>query len=524
MQGYLSLVLHAHLPFVRHPEHEKFLEENWLFEAITETYVPLLQLLEGWQREGLNPRLTLGLTPTLCAMLQDPLLRQRYLRRLEDLIELAEKEVHRTRWEGAVHDLARFYLERFSGTRDFYLGRRGGLVEAFGAFQEQGRVEIITSAATHALLPLLTSHPPSVRGQILAARDQYRACFGREPRGIWLPECAYVPELEPVLRETNVRWFILESHGVLRASPRPRFGWFAPVFTPHGLAAFGRDPACARQVWSRQAGYPGDARYRDFYRDIGFDLDFDYLGPYLPSTGERGFTGIKYHRITGPSSQKQPYARQAALEAANCHAAHFLAARGAQVRTLAKAMDRPPLLVCPYDAELFGHWWYEGPEFLDAVVRGACANPQGLALITPEDYLARHPANQVAAPAASSWGEGGYWQVWLDEKNQWLRPHLHFAQQRMTELARRYRKPGPLQARALAQAARELLLAQASDWPFLLRAGTSSGYARKRATEHLLHFTALYDGLSQGQLDARRLAQIESRDNLFPDLDYRYWA
>ena len=524
MQGYLSLVLHAHLPFVRHPEHEKFLEENWLFEAITETYVPLLQLLGRWQQEGLNLRLTLTLTPTLCAMLQDRLLQERYVRHSEGLIELAEKETHRTRWEPAFHDLARFYLERFNRTREFYFACQGGLVGAFRAFQDQGRIEIITSTATHALLPLLAAHPPSVRAQILAARDHYRGCFGRDPRGIWLPECAYVQEVEPALLEANLRWFILDSHGLLRARPRPCFALFAPIFTPNGIAVFGRDLESARQVWSRQEGYPGDPRYRDFYRDAGFDLDFDYVKPHLPGVDKRGFTGIKYHRITGPGPHKEAYDRQAALQTADAHASHFLEARLAQIRPLAETMDRPPLLVCPYDAELFGHWWYEGPEFLDSLAHRACADPQGLALITPADYLGRHPANQVAAPAASSWGEGGYWQVWLNEKNQWLYPHLHFAQQRMTELARRFRQPGPLQARALRQAARELLLAQASDWPFILRTGSSPDYARKRPTEHLLRFTALYDQLSKGQLDQPWLAQIEWRDNLFPDIDYRYWT
>ena len=523
MQGYLSLVLHAHLPFVRHPEHEKSLEENWLFEAITETYVPLLQLLGRWRQEGLNPRLTLTLTPTLCAMLEDPLLQGRYVRHLEGLLELAEKETHRTKWEPAFHHLARFYRERFQRTRDFYLACQGRLVGAFRAFQDQGCLEIITSTATHALLPLLAQHPPSVRAQILAARDHYRSCFGRDPRGIWLPECAYVQEIEPALLEANLRWFILDSHGLLRARPRPCFALFAPIFTPNALAVFGRDLDSARQVWSRHEGYPGNPRYRDFYRDAGFDLDFDYVKPHLPTPDNRGFTGIKYYRITGPSPRKLPYDRQAALQMADAHAAHFLEARGAQLRPLAPFMDRPPLLVCPYDAELFGHWWYEGPEFLDSVVRRACAQPQGLALITPEDYLARHPANQVAAPAASSWGEGGGWQVWLNEKNQWLYPHLHFAQRRMTELARRFPRPGPWQARALKQAARELLLAQASDWPFLLRSETTPAYARKRPTGHLLRFTALYNQLSHGQLHQPWLAQIESRDNLFPDLDYRYW-
>jgi 1,4-alpha-glucan branching enzyme len=204
MPGYLALILHAHLPFVRHPEHDRFLEENWLFEAITETYVPLLQLLEGWRREGLNARLALTLTPTLCSMLQDPLMQARYERHLNELIGLAEKETLRTRWQGPFHELARFYHQRLTTTRVAYAARRRDLVSAFGQFQDSGQLEIITSAATHALLPLLTDHPPSLRAQVLVARDHYRSCFGRDPRGIWLPECAYAEPLEDVLQEANL--------------------------------------------------------------------------------------------------------------------------------------------------------------------------------------------------------------------------------------------------------------------------------------------------------------------------------
>src|SRR5438477_4780428 len=192
MAGYLALVLHAHLPFVRHPEHEKFLEENWLFEAITESYLPLLRLLEGWQREGMDAPLTLTLTPTLCSMLQDSLLQDRYARHLDQLIELAEKEIQRTHWEKPFHELALFYHDRFRGLREAYRGCAGDLIGQFRRLQDRGRLEIITSAATHALLPLLANHPPSLRAQILTGRDHYRSCFGREPRGIWLPECAYV--------------------------------------------------------------------------------------------------------------------------------------------------------------------------------------------------------------------------------------------------------------------------------------------------------------------------------------------
>jgi 1,4-alpha-glucan branching enzyme len=523
MQGYLSLVLHAHLPFVRHPEHEKFLEENWLFEAITETYLPLLQTMQGWQRDGMATRLTLTLTPTLCSMLLDPLLQDRYARHLNELIELAEKEIHRTHWDKTFHDLAQMYHRRFLATREAYDGCGRNLVAAFRQLQESGRLTIITSAATHGLLPLLASHPPSVRAQILVARDHYRACFGRDPRGIWLPECAYVNGIETVLQEANIRWFITDTHGVLHATPRPRYGVFAPLFTPNGVAAFGRDLDSARQVWSKHEGYPGDPRYRDFYRDIGFDLDFDYVKPHLPATDQRGFTGIKYYRITGDSPDKQPYDRRAALQAAADHAQHFLDARIGQIQQLAGIMDRPPLVLSPYDAELFGHWWYEGPEFLDYVVRKAYYDQKVFTLITPEDYLGLLPTNQVARPGASSWGEEGYWRVWLNETNEWIYPHLSIAQERMTQLARRFPNPNPLQHRALRQAGRELLLAQSSDWPFILRTGTSPEYARKRVKDHLLRFIALHDQLTSTSIDAKWLGEIEQVDNLFPEINYRYW-
>jgi 1,4-alpha-glucan branching enzyme len=524
MQGYLSLILHAHLPFVRHPGHEKFLEESWLFEAVTETYLPLIQVMENWLREEMDTRLTLSLSPTLCAMLLDPLLQDRYERHLQGLLEVAEKELYRTHWEPALRPLAWMYYHRFSQVRDTYLACGRNLVGAFRRFQELGKVEIITSAATHALLPLLASHAPSLRAQVLVARDHYRSCFGCEPRGIWLPECAYADGVEQVLQEANIRWFTVDSPGLLYARPRPRYGVFAPVFTPNGLAAFGRDLESARQVWSRAEGYPGDTRYRDFYRDIGFDLDFDYVRPYLPSPDVRGFTGIKYYRISGGAPDKQIYGREAALCAAGEHAGHFLAGRVSQVQRLASIMEGPPVLVAPYDAELFGHWWYEGPEFLDYFVRKVISDQQVVSLTTPTEYLERFPTQQIAQPSPSSWGEEGYFRVWLNEANQWIYPHLQAAQERMTELARRYPDAGGPVARGLKQAGRELLLAQASDWPFILRTGTSPGYARRRVKDHLLRFLTLYEQLARGRVDEPWLSRVEGMDNLFPDLDYRYWA
>ena len=524
MQGYLALLLHAHLPFVRHPEHERFLEENWLFEAITETYLPLIQIMDGWLHDGMETRLTLTLSPPLCAMLLDPLLQERYTRHLHELIELADKELHRTHWDEHFAPLARMYHQRFLSLRSTYEQYGRNVVGAFRKFQELGKLEIITTAATHALLPLMAGHPQSIRAQILVARDHYRSCFGRDPHGIWLPECAYTEGVENVLQEAGIRWFTMDTHGVLYARPRPRYGIYAPIFTPNGIAAFGRDLESARQVWSKQEGYPGDYRYRDFYRDVGFDLDYDYVRPHLSAGGTRTFTGIKYHAITGPAESKHVYDRNAALAVAADHAGHFLNERVRQVEQLAGIMDRPPILISPYDAELFGHWWYEGPEFLDYFVRKAFYDQKTVVLTTPRDYLRRHPTQQIARPSASSWGEEGYWKVWLNESNQWIYPHLDIAQERMTLLARRYPDPAPLTKRALQQAARELLLAQSSDWPFILRTGTSPEYARKRVTDHLIRFIALHEQLTSTRVDEIWLKRIEAQDNLFPEIDYRYWA
>ena len=525
MRGYVSLLLHAHLPFVRHPEHDRFLEESWLYEAITETYLPLLEIFRGWRHDRIPAQVTLTLSPTLCAMLQDPLLLSRYDRHLGELIHLAERETYRTHWEPPTRTLAELYLHRFRQLRDTWhlLGR--DLVGAFRDLQDSGILEIITTAATHGLLPLLASHPSSVRGQILTAVHDYRRCFGRDPRGIWLPECAYTPVLEPVLQEAGLRWFIVDTHGLLHATPRPRYGVFAPILSHNGLAAFGRDLDSARQVWSRDAGYPGDGRYRDFYRDIGFDLEFDYVRPALPSPDLRGFTGIKYHRIASdPAGEKQIYARDDALHAADQHAAHFLGARIQQINQLADIMGRPPILVCPYDAELFGHWWYEGPEFLDRFVRKAACDTDAFRLVTPFEYLRQNPTQQVAAPAESTWGEEGFYRVWLNESNQWILPHLDVAMERMHNLARATPEPDPLTRRALNQAARELLLAQSSDWPFILRTGTSPEYARQRVTQHLLRFIHLHEQLTTTRIDEPRLRELEETDNLFPEVDYRHWA
>jgi 1,4-alpha-glucan branching enzyme len=520
-RGRVAVVLHAHLPFVRHPAHDDFLEERWLHEAITETYIPILEMLDALDRDRVGARLTLSLSPPLLGMLADSLLRRRYLRHLDRLVELGEREERRTRADPRFHRLAELYLARFYRSRAVFLDEwQQDLVGAFRAYQDRGLIEVITTAATHGLLPLLAAAPGSVRAQVEVGVAEYRRFFGRTPDGFWLPECAYEPGLDRELARVGVRYFVVDAHGIAHATPRPLYGVYAPVVCNSGVAAFGRDPDSAKQVWSADEGYPGDFWYRDFYRDIGFDLDDDYLRPYLPPSGQRIHTGLKYHRITGKTDHKEPYEPDRAREQAQSHARHFVEQRLRQVEWLSRSMDRAPVIVCPYDAELFGHWWFEGPVWLELVLRRLASTP-GLAATTPGDDLARHPRLQRATPGASTWGWKGYHEVWLAGQNDWLYRHLHATAERLQRLCRRYPSADERVRRALTQAARELLLAQASDWPFMMSRETTVEYAVQRVHDHLLRCQRLCAEVERGEVDDLRLSVLEDTDNLFPTLDYR---
>lgn len=523
-KGYLALVLHSHLPFVRHPEHSDFLEEDWFYEAITETYIPLIRIFERLIADRVPFRITLSITPTLAAMLSDSLLQERYLQHINRLVELSEKEIRRTKNEPVFQSLAQMYHTHFKEARHLFEERyRRNLLSAFRAFQDEGSLEIITCAATHGFLPLMSMYPQAVRAQIQIGVSEYRRHFGRAPRGMWLPECGYSPVVDPILAEAGVRFFLVDTHGILHAKPRPKYGVYAPLFCRSRVAAFGRDLESSKQVWSANEGYPGEHYYRDFYRDIGFDLDMDYIRPYIQQDGIRTATGMKYYRITGSTEHKSPYLPERAKEKAAEHAGNFMFNRERQIEYLANSMKRPPVVVAPYDAELFGHWWFEGPQWLDFFIRKTAFDQKTYRLTTPSEYLAMYPKIQVADPSISSWGYKGYHEVWLEGSNDWIYRYLHKAVERMTELADRHPHADGVLERALNQAARELLLAQSSDWAFIMKTGTAVSYALRRTKEHLLRFTRFYDEIWNHGINEGWLKEIEGKDTLFPEIDFRLW-
>ncbi|MBF0337031.1 MAG: DUF1957 domain-containing protein [Nitrospirae bacterium] len=524
-QGYWLPVLHSHLPFVKHPEYDYFLEEHWLFEAITETYIPLLMIMQRMVDEGVGFRLTTSVTPTLAEMLADEYLGQRYMKHLDKLIELSERELKRLNNDRDFLPLALFYNQRFNEIKSFYVNVLNcNLLSGYGRFMDMGKLDVITCGATHGFLPLLSVNPQAIEVQIGVAVQTHTRHFGKAPSGIWLPECAYYEGLDEVLRRHSLQYFFLDTHGLTEGSPSPRYNVYAPVYTTHGVAAFARDPLSSQQVWSSKSGYPGDFDYRDFYKDIGYDLDFDYIKPYISPDGIRVFTGLKYYRVTGLADDKHPYIPEAALNKAILHAKDFCSKRDDHIRALSRGMDRPPAVVSCYDAELYGHWWFEGPEFLYHVF---CQthNDNAIKAITPLEYLCRFHDNQVVSPRPSTWGDKGGYDVWLNDKNDWVYKHLFSMATTMETLANaHYHESHPITVRVLNQLLRELLLSQSSDWTFLITMGTASQYCEKRTKEHIANFNRLLEGFRARRLDINFLQWLEQKNSIFEDLNFRVFA
>lgn len=522
-KGYVSIVLHTHLPYTRHPDVNDALEERWLLEAMHECYIPLIKIYDNLIQDKIDFKITMSITPPLMTMLEDEYLNSRFLDHINNLIELCEKEIARTKENKELNDLSIFYYERFRSQLEIYKSYDNNLMNAFRKFDKQGYLEIITCSATHAFLPLFTTNPETIKAQLITGIDSYTNTIGHKPQGIWLPECAYYYNIDYMLKQLGIKYFISENKAVLYSSPRPQYGTYTPISTPNGVCAFPRDMESSQQVWSNFTGYPGDYNYREFYKDIGYELPMEYIGSNINKSGIRIDTGIKYHKITGKTEDKHLYNRENAMNIARNHGEHFSHSRNEQINKIAPQMDRPPIIVCPYDTELFGHWWFEGPEFLDAFIRKSCEPGNSYTLTTPLEYLKENPNVQCSTPTPSSWGADGDYSVWLNPGNHWIYRDLHECQEAMIELANSHDNVGDLKARILNQASRELMLAESSDWPFIISHNTTVAYAIKRVNTHLDNFNKLYEAITSNLIDEKFLANLEEINNIFPEIDYKIY-
>lgn len=532
-KGYMALVLHAHLPYIRHADRDDVMEERWFYEAMTETYLPLIEVFDRLAGDGIDYRVTFSMTPTLLSLCADPLMQRRYAAHLERLIGLADKETDRLRNDDRLHHLAAMYAARFRQLMELYEGCGKNVVTAFRRLQDDGKLEIMTSAATHGYLPLMKTEE-AIRAQIRTGIREYERHFGRRPKGIWLPECAYTPGIDRLLKMEGILYFIGDSSAVEYASPAPNRKLLAPLMTPYGVTVFPRDPESSEQVWSATDGYPGHYDYREYYRDIGWDLgwndaeEWEYIRPYVLPTNERVNTGLKYYRITGSGRHREPYNPEWARQAAADQADHFLRCRERQADTWSEWLDRRPIIVSPYDAELFGHWWYEGPTWIEMLCRKMYHDQQSVRMITPGEYLEIYPVSDTGSVNESSWGRNHSSEVWLQRNNDWIYRHLHEAEDRMIAVATRHAHlkgsaaiPAAQLKRALNQAGRELLLAQSSDWAFIMDSRTVVDYAIRRTKDHLGCFNRLCGMIEDGRIEETFLYALERRNNCFPELDYK---
>lgn len=552
--GIVSIVLHSHLPYYRKAGMWPFGEEN-LYEAIAETYLPLLTVLERLAADGLMPRFTIGITPILAEQLADPYLQAGFedyaLRRML----AAERDFERFAPSDPRRDLASeyraWYATQLAAFRERY---QRNVLAGFRRLQEAGAVELITSAATHAFSPLL-GRDSSLFAQFHVGVETFRRHFGRAPRGIWLPECAYRPArdgrppIEAFLEEEDLHFFIVDTHAVEGSQVAgwlPGFGPYATLKAPSapqlpqtGLSTYrpyrlegsavsvlARNQRASYQVWSADHGYPGDPVYREFHK-------------------KDEHSGLQYWRLTGKGvdlDDKEVYDPRAAMLRVREHGRHYADMLAGMLREYQLHHNRQGILTIPFDTELFGHWWFEGVEWLEQVVRALAEHPD-IALASVSEALELAPPDLSIRMPESTWGAGGHYWVWNNPEVDWMWPILHAREATMEELVERFDgTTDPHVLRTLAQLGRELLLLQSSDWPFLVTTGQAKDYAIERFREHQTRFDVLAGmlrgyqphplpmlasmaggggGGGGGRLETALVQRYEDLDNPFPGLDYR---
>jgi len=562
-KGYFTFVLHSHMPYVRQAGRWPFGEEM-LHEAIAETYLPLLNALFDLRAEEVPFRLTVGITPILAEQLADADVLDHFETFLLDELERAEQDVKRFQEAGPAGEdspdvhflyLARFYVDWYRHLLESFRVRFGrSILGAFRLLQDEGFVEVITCAATHGYLPLL-ERDSTIYGQLKTGITSYLRHFGRLPRGIWLPECGYRPAyykaeadwevlkpgLEEFLAELNLRYTFTETHSIERGrlsgkaagdvigpyGGPPRRKLVVPLeeqqaaaierttFRPYyiqtsSVAVYGRDARTGKQVWAASEGYPGDYVYREFHR-------------------KDDLSGLQYWRVTGEKvelGKKELYDPYHALHRAQEHAAHFVEVVREHLRGYYERSGRPGIIVAAYDTELFGHWWFEGISWMKEVLLQLTRDPE-VAVTTAGGYLGEYPPEEAIILPEGSWGKAGDHSTWLNPETEWMWPLVHEAERRMEGLVARFPDAAGERLEVLKQAARELLLLQSSDWPFLVDTGQAVAYATDRFQGHLARFNRLAILAEKEPLDDDDrvyLQECQHLDNPFLNMDYRVFA
>jgi 1,4-alpha-glucan branching enzyme len=520
--------LHSHLPYYRKAGKWPFGEEN-LFEAIVGTYLPLINALESLADEGIRPRATIGITPILAEQLADPYLQEEFVSWAQRMARVSREDEGRFRKtdEPDLAVLAKLTAEAYElALADF---RRLGpnLLVPFRRLQERGSVELITSAATHCFSPLV-GEPESLRSQYATAVATHQRHFGTLPQGFWLPECAYRPGIEQFIEEAGLRYFFVENTAIEGGKPAgPAMGLYSDLqveaeplpetglttLQPYQVVnsqvtVLGRHRDVGYQVWSAHTGYPGDGMYREFHK-------------------KHEHSGNRYWRLTGRDvelSDKLPYDPVVAKAHVELQADHFVTVLHDQLKRYHDETGRQGVLTVPFDTELFGHWWYEGIDWLKAVWRRLARDPQ-VRPMSVSQALAQHPATRrIELPAETSWGAGGTYWVWNNPEVAYMWPIIHAAEAEMVALATQHADAEGAVDMALTQAARELVLLESSDWPFLVTTGQAADWAKDRFALHQQRFELIAKAIRAGTIDEAMVRRLAAEDNPFPDIEWRRYV
>ncbi|MDR0315943.1 MAG: DUF1957 domain-containing protein [Treponema sp.] len=518
-----SLVLNAHIPFVKQFTGSGDLshsgEESWFFEALSETYLPLFEVFDRLEGDHVPFHLAVSLSPTLCQMMSDELLLQKYLFYTEKQIEFGRRELERTAANPELYRLTKQYFDQMVDRRIAFTERyESNILAVFEHYQRKGKIDILGTSATHAFLPFLCSQQEALQAQMEVALSCYHQSLHLRPQGFWPPEFGWTGELESCLRQYNFNYTIVDSHGLIFGNPAPAHGTFYPVKTPSGVFVLARNFYAKQDLTRIRA----ENIWRDNNLDAGYELPAEDIAPFISQDGARCPTGFKYWRSCAGQGQQILYNHEAAQIAVEEQARAFLEAQTRRLAEAAEQMKELPLCLCAANADSFGRYWHEGPRFLETLFRLAAGSGE-FQFMTPSEYLYRQPVSaiEVSSPEFSSCGTNGYAETWLHASGDWIYRHLARSLDRMVELAERFPDATGLKERALNQAARELLLAQSSDWPKLLYRQECTEYARAQIEDALRNFTTIYEALGSNYISTEWLTGLERHHNIFSFVNYR---
>ncbi|NOZ92979.1 MAG: glycoside hydrolase family 57 protein [Dictyoglomi bacterium] len=520
MGGYYMLVLHTHLPWVKKAGKWPFGEE-WLYEAIFDSYIPLLMTFKKLSEEDVPYKVAVNITPVVAEMLEDTYLQNEAFDYIEDLIDRAESDV-KTR-DMPYRELARFWLDHFTRLRDFYLDIDKDVVGAFRELEEKGHIELFTSAATHGFLPLLGTDG-SINLQVGVGVQSFQDRVGRRPKGFWMPECAYRPKeyaiqgdkvverpgIEYFLEKHNVAFTIIDhralridriaiENGYMPSVPEGEYLSMQPYYlADSSVVAFPRHGRLSEQVWSAGIGYPGDGDYLEFHK-------------------RDSETGLRYWRITDKNldlGYKDVYHPEWADGKLRLHAKDFVSKVEDVLWEYEKKYGAGGYVLTAFDTELFGHWWFEGPKFLYHMIKSMVSS--GIDVVSPSDYLERSEVGARVYLPRNSWGYMGTFWVWNNDKVAWMWKPLYESE----ILVKKALMEGKKDKRIIRQMLRELLILQASDWQFLITTGGAVHYAKDRFMLHKERTDTLANVLlGKAEIDEDTLAMWEDEDSLFEEID-----